>query len=165
MRALGLDGLPRRSLGPTKLRQTDRLVSIFLCVKAQTKSLTDRCPASFTQYSDSAARRSMRSCIGRRNTAAIGTSRVANLATLICRHSPLQHRMQRARANATFDAQRLVAKALGDDLGAVTGTSLDKGVELDALAKFPKDERKVVIDHRNHWQEPPPLSGSKSRKR
>jgi hypothetical protein len=25
--------------------------------------------------------------------------------------------------------------ALGDDLGAVTGTSLDKGVELDALAK------------------------------
>jgi ParB family transcriptional regulator, chromosome partitioning protein len=26
-------------------------------------------------------------------------------------------------------------EALGDDLGAVTGTSLDKGVELDALAK------------------------------
>jgi hypothetical protein len=25
-------------------------------------------------------------------------------------------------------------EALGDDLGAVTGTSLDKGVELDALA-------------------------------
>ena len=33
-------------------------------------------------------------------------------------------------------------EALGDDLGAVTGTSLDKGVELDALAKLPKDERK-----------------------
>ena len=33
-------------------------------------------------------------------------------------------------------------EALGDDLGAVTGTSLDKGVELDALAKMPKDERK-----------------------
>jgi hypothetical protein len=32
-----------------------------------------------------------------------------------------------SRANAR-------AKALGDDLGAVTGTSLDKGVELDALA-------------------------------
>ena len=31
-------------------------------------------------------------------------------------------------------------EALGDDLGAVTGTSLDKGVELDALAKLPKDE-------------------------
>ena len=26
-------------------------------------------------------------------------------------------------------------EALGDDLAAVTGTSLDKGVELDALAK------------------------------
>jgi hypothetical protein len=38
-----------------------------------------------------------------------------------------------SRANAR-------AKALGDDLGAVTGTSLDKGVELDALAKLPKDE-------------------------
>jgi hypothetical protein len=38
-------------------------------------------------------------------------------------------------------------------------------VELDALAKLPKDERKVVIDHRNHWQESPRLSGSKSRKR
>jgi hypothetical protein len=27
-------------------------------------------------------------------------------------------------------------KKRGDDLGAVTGTSLDKGVELDALAKI-----------------------------
>jgi hypothetical protein len=33
------------------------------------------------------------------------------------------------------------SEALGDDLGAVTGTSLDKGVELDALARLPKDER------------------------
>ena len=32
-------------------------------------------------------------------------------------------------------------EALGDDLGLVAGTSLDKGVELDALAKLPKDER------------------------
>ena len=37
-------------------------------------------------------------------------------------------------------------EALGDDLGAVTGTSLDKGMELDALAKLPKDERKGLID-------------------
>jgi hypothetical protein len=37
-------------------------------------------------------------------------------------------------------------EALGDDLAAVTGTSLDKGVELDALAKLPKDERKGLID-------------------
>jgi len=33
-------------------------------------------------------------------------------------------------------------ESLGDDLGAVTGTSLDKGVELDALAKLSKDRRK-----------------------
>jgi ParB family transcriptional regulator, chromosome partitioning protein len=31
-------------------------------------------------------------------------------------------------------------EALGDDLGAVMGTSLDNGVELGALAKMPKDE-------------------------
>ena len=34
----------------------------------------------------------------------------------------------------------------GDDLGLVTGTSLDKGAELDALVKLPKDERKGLID-------------------
>ena len=37
-------------------------------------------------------------------------------------------------------------EALGDDLAMVTGTSLDKGVELDALAKLPEDERKGLID-------------------
>lgn len=37
------------------------------------------------------------------------------------------------------------AEALGDDLGDVTGTSLDKGVELDALAKLPESERKELI--------------------
>jgi hypothetical protein len=42
---------------------------------------------------------------------------------------------KRCRANAP-------GEALGDDLGAVTGASLDKGVELDALAKLPKDESK-----------------------
>ena len=36
-------------------------------------------------------------------------------------------------------------KALGDDLKDVEGTSLDKGVELDALAKMPAAERKEVI--------------------
>ena len=59
-------------------------------------------------------------------------------------------------ADATSDAtgkdrrtvERAAARgeALGDDLAAVTGTSLDKGVELDALAKLPKDERKGLID-------------------
>jgi hypothetical protein len=44
-----------------------------------------------------------------------------------------------SRANAR-------AKALGDDLGAVTGTSLDKGVELDALAKMEPGERKTRVE-------------------
>ena len=38
------------------------------------------------------------------------------------------------------------AEAIGDDLERVTGTSLDKGVELDALAKLPEPERKELID-------------------
>lgn len=38
------------------------------------------------------------------------------------------------------------ADAIGDDLERVTGTSLDKGVELDALAKLPEPERKDLID-------------------
>jgi hypothetical protein len=46
-------------------------------------------------------------------------------------------------------------KALGDDLGAVTGTSLDKGVELDALAKLAKTgeraSRPALIMSSNHY--------------
>ena len=38
------------------------------------------------------------------------------------------------------------ADALGDDLVRVTGTSLDKGVELDALAKLPEPERQALIE-------------------
>lgn len=38
------------------------------------------------------------------------------------------------------------AESLGDDLPRVAGTSLDKGVELDALAKMPEPERKGLID-------------------
>ncbi|WP_299313516.1 ParB N-terminal domain-containing protein [uncultured Halomonas sp.] len=38
------------------------------------------------------------------------------------------------------------AEALGDDLEAVTGTSLDKGVELDALKKLAPEERKPLIE-------------------
>lgn len=37
------------------------------------------------------------------------------------------------------------AESIGDDLDRVTGTSLDKGVELDALAKLPEPERKDLI--------------------
>ena len=35
------------------------------------------------------------------------------------------------------------AEALGDDLDEVVGTSLDKGVELDALAKMPEPQRRA----------------------
>lgn len=38
------------------------------------------------------------------------------------------------------------AEALGDDLPRVAGTSLDKGVELDALAKLPLPERAELIE-------------------
>lgn len=38
------------------------------------------------------------------------------------------------------------AEALGDDLPRVIGTSLDKGVELDALAKLPKADRAELIE-------------------
>jgi len=51
---------------------------------------------------------------------------------------------KRSRSGVAQDAAR--GKALGDDLLNVAGTSLDKGVELDALAKLPPDERKPLID-------------------
>jgi hypothetical protein len=38
------------------------------------------------------------------------------------------------------------AEALGSDIGRVHGTSLDKGVELDALAKLTEPERADLID-------------------
>lgn len=38
------------------------------------------------------------------------------------------------------------AHALGDDIGRVAGTSLDKGVELDALARMPEPQRVELID-------------------
>jgi len=41
------------------------------------------------------------------------------------------------------DAER--GEALGENLNRITGTSLDKGVELDALIKMPQTEREAVI--------------------
>lgn len=38
------------------------------------------------------------------------------------------------------------ADALGDDLDRIHGTSLDKGVEMDALKAMPEPERKELID-------------------
>lgn len=39
-----------------------------------------------------------------------------------------------------------IAEALGDDLDKVVGTSLDKGVELAALAKLPEEQRAPLIE-------------------
>lgn len=46
------------------------------------------------------------------------------------------------------DIQRAAARgeALGDDLRGIAGTSLDKGLELDALAKMAWPKRKAIID-------------------
>jgi hypothetical protein len=38
------------------------------------------------------------------------------------------------------------AESLGPDIKEIIGTSLDKGVELDALKKLPPEERKELID-------------------
>lgn len=49
-------------------------------------------------------------------------------------------------AKSSINRHLARAEAIGDDLERVTGTSLDKGVELDALAKLPEPERKDLID-------------------
>lgn len=46
--------------------------------------------------------------------------------------------------NVRRDASR--AKQLGDELPRIAGTSLDKGAELDALAKMPKEQRAPLIE-------------------
>ena len=57
-----------------------------------------------------------------------------------------------ATAEVTGESKRAInlnvarAEAIGDDLLRLTGTSLDKGVELDALAKLPEPERKELIE-------------------
>lgn len=69
------------------------------------------------------------------------------------RQSGPQHQKQFAADTAAVsgeskrDVNRHLARAdaIGDDLERVTGTSLDKGVELDALAKLPEPERKDLI--------------------
>lgn len=55
-------------------------------------------------------------------------------------------------AEATGKEKRTVeraaarGKALGDDLAEIAGTSLDKGSELDALAKMNADDRREIVD-------------------
>lgn len=56
-----------------------------------------------------------------------------------------------ATAKATGKAERTIreaaarGKALGDDLGDIVGTSLDKGSELDALSKMLPEQRSSLI--------------------
>lgn len=49
----------------------------------------------------------------------------------------------RSKRSVQIDAAR--GEALGEDLEDIAGTSLDKGVELDALAKLPETERKSLV--------------------
>lgn len=46
----------------------------------------------------------------------------------------------------TIERRAARGAALGEDLERIAGTSLDKGVELDALAKLPKEEREAIIE-------------------
>jgi hypothetical protein len=71
------------------------------------------------------------------------SDQVANSAT----------RFTQATSDATGKAERTIrqAAARGEAIGeaalaAIAGTSLDKGVELDALAKMPADDRRAIID-------------------
>ncbi|KYB45696.1 hypothetical protein AB664_35375 [Brucella anthropi] len=43
------------------------------------------------------------------------------------------------------------ARDLGDDINRIVGTSLDKGVEMDALAKLPEKERENLISRAEEW--------------
>lgn len=49
-------------------------------------------------------------------------------------------------SKATINRDVARAEALGDDIQRVAGTSLDKGVELDALAKADPEQRADLID-------------------
>lgn len=50
------------------------------------------------------------------------------------------------KSERSIEVANARAKALGPDLDAVTGTSLDKGVELDALAKMAPEDRAPIIE-------------------
>ena len=66
------------------------------------------------------------------------------------------HAQEKSFAAATADASGMTkqainrhlarAEALGDDLDKVTGTSLDKGVELDALKAMTPEQRAPLIE-------------------
>ena len=98
-----------------------------------------------------AARRSTKGCIQRPSTALLGKG--ANHRRAPPRPSPKADRFSAATAAATgrsesgiqLDAHR--GEVLGGEtLAKIAGTSLDKGIELDALAKLSAKERQVLVD-------------------
>lgn len=78
---------------------------------------------------------------------------VGQLVPPVAKHGHAQAKAFAAdTASITGDSKRDVnrhisrAEALGDDLDKVTGTSLDKGVELDALKAMPPEQRAPLIE-------------------
>lgn len=65
---------------------------------------------------------------------------------------PTKERFAASTAKATGVTKRSInqqlsrAEALGPDIKLVAGTSLDKGVEMDALARLPEENRRPLID-------------------
>lgn len=78
---------------------------------------------------------------------------VESLVPPVAKHG---HAQEKSFAAATADASGMTkqainrhlarAEALGDDLDKVTGTSLDKGVELDALKAMTQEQRAPLIE-------------------
>jgi hypothetical protein len=87
----------------------------------------------------SVAKRFMRSCIPRRNTAptSLRKEEIA-ICKLLRSRTPRPSNGKRRQHDKLGPCSREIPD---DDLEAVVGTSLDKGVELDALAKPLKEER------------------------
>ncbi|MHC2292970.1 ParB/RepB/Spo0J family partition protein [Bradyrhizobium barranii subsp. barranii] len=73
---------------------------------------------------------------------AMGNNATANLADAFTKDTA--DKTGQSDRSIRRDAAR--AKQLGDGLKRVTGTSLDKGVELDALAKMKPQERAPIIE-------------------
>ena len=82
-----------------------------------------------------------------------GDEQVGQLVPPVAKHGRTQDKGFAAETAAiTGESKRDVnrhlarAEALGDDLDKVTGTSLDKGVELDALKAMPPEQRAPLIE-------------------
>jgi hypothetical protein len=73
------------------------------------------------------------------------SDQVANLATCSDRFT-IETAAATGKAERTIQRAANRGKALGKDLSDITGTSLDKGSELDALAKMAPEERAPIIE-------------------